>query len=246
MAIYLSRKKGITPTSITPSNSTPAALTSGSAVTPTANGYAIASYSSVTPSNSSPATLTSGNIVKLGGSGKAVSSVANITPTNVIPPSLSSGNIYKPSASGYAVSSYSEAWASDDDPPRLNYENIYCVRSDRGYLYYNKQNPIPDVASPDVNWHGPISAGGTQTISVTKKPRLIFIWSGNSTSGTSPGIGEAGLYDVLDGGYYRQGYYSSGYSNQTTGSNVQSVSSSSVVIENTGSTTRRYQVSIYY
>lgn len=50
MAIYLSRKKGgVTPTSITPSNSSPAALTANSAVTPTANGYAIESYDDIYP-----------------------------------------------------------------------------------------------------------------------------------------------------------------------------------------------------
>ena len=40
---------GTTPTSITPSNSSPAAMSSGGVYQPTANGYAIESYSEITP-----------------------------------------------------------------------------------------------------------------------------------------------------------------------------------------------------
>ena len=93
-----------TPPSITPSNSSPAALTSGSAVTPSANGYAIESYSSVTPSNSSPVTLTSGDIVKLGGNGKAVASVTNVTPSST-PTSVSANDVVKIGGSGVIVDS---------------------------------------------------------------------------------------------------------------------------------------------
>lgn len=60
---------GTTPTSITPSNSSPAAMSSGGVYQPTANGYAIASYDSKTPSDSTPPTVASGDIVKMGGAG---------------------------------------------------------------------------------------------------------------------------------------------------------------------------------
>ena len=60
---------GTTPTSITPSNSSPAAMTSGGVYQPTANGYAIASYDSKTPSDSTPPSVASGDIVKMGGAG---------------------------------------------------------------------------------------------------------------------------------------------------------------------------------
>lgn len=60
---------GSTPTSITPSNSSPAALTANNPVNPTANGYAIESYSSKTPSDSTPPSVSSGDIVKMGGVG---------------------------------------------------------------------------------------------------------------------------------------------------------------------------------
>lgn len=58
--------------SITPSNSSPAAMSSGSNYSPTAAGYAISSYSSVTPT-SSGAAFSSG-MVKMNGNGYAYSS----------------------------------------------------------------------------------------------------------------------------------------------------------------------------
>ena len=57
------------PTSITPSNASPASMTSGNAYQPTANGYAIESYSSVTPSDSSPASVSANEIIKSTASG---------------------------------------------------------------------------------------------------------------------------------------------------------------------------------
>ena len=90
-------------TPITPSNANPVALTSGVAVEPTANGYAIQSYDSVTPS-STPASVASGDIVKIGGSGVIVDSVpspTSVTPSDSTPPQLSQGNIYEPTANGY-------------------------------------------------------------------------------------------------------------------------------------------------
>lgn len=90
-------------TPITPSNANPVALSSGVAVEPTANGYAIESYDSVTPS-STPASVASGDIVKIGGSGVIVDSVpspTSVTPSDSTPPQLSQGNIYEPTANGY-------------------------------------------------------------------------------------------------------------------------------------------------
>lgn len=60
---------GSAPTSITPSNSSPAFMSSGGTYQPTANGYAIESYSSKTPSDSTPPSVSSGDIVKMGGAG---------------------------------------------------------------------------------------------------------------------------------------------------------------------------------
>lgn len=104
---YATASVSVSGTSITPSNSSPASMSSGTLYTPSASGYAISSYSSVTPSNSSPATLSSGSIYKMGGAGKAVASVTSVAPSNTSPASLTSGTVYKPSANGVAISSYS-------------------------------------------------------------------------------------------------------------------------------------------
>lgn len=60
---------GVTPTNITPSNSSPVALTANTPVNPTAAGYAIESYDSKTPDDDTPPTVASGDIVKMGGAG---------------------------------------------------------------------------------------------------------------------------------------------------------------------------------
>ena len=94
-----------TPTSITPSNSSPVALTADTPVNPTASGYAISSYSSITPSDSSPVTLSSGSIYKMSGAGKAVASVTSKTPSDSSPASVSANSIIKPSSAGYLYAS---------------------------------------------------------------------------------------------------------------------------------------------
>jgi len=93
---------GGTLTNLTPSNASPATITSGNDYHATAGGYAIESYNNVTPSNSSPVALTSGDIDKMSGNGYAISSYTSKTPNDSNPPSVSSGNIVKiTSNSGY-------------------------------------------------------------------------------------------------------------------------------------------------
>ena len=93
---------GGTLTNLTPSNASPATITSGTDYHATAGGYAIASYNNVTPSNSSPVALTSGDIDKMGGNGYAIQSYSSKTPDDSNPPSVSSGSIIKVSSySGY-------------------------------------------------------------------------------------------------------------------------------------------------
>ena len=70
----------VIPTSITPSNSSPVSLSSGSAYKPDASGYAISSYSSVSPS-SSPTTLSSDNIYKMSSGGYAINSYSSSSKT---------------------------------------------------------------------------------------------------------------------------------------------------------------------
>lgn len=97
----------ITPTSITPSNSSPVALTANTAVTPTASGYAIASYDSVTPS-STPTSVSTDDIVKIGGSGVVMTAPSSLTPSNSSPATITSGNTYTATANGKAVASVTD------------------------------------------------------------------------------------------------------------------------------------------
>lgn len=69
-------------TNLTPSNSSPAQIASGSDYHATANGYAIASYDSVTPS-STAVSVAADDIVKIGGSGVIVDSIPTPTETTL-------------------------------------------------------------------------------------------------------------------------------------------------------------------
>lgn len=112
---YVDTSGMVTPTSITPSNASPAALTSGSAVNPTANGYAIASYNTVMPSGV-PTSVSSGDIVKISGGFNSVivdkDDMHDIKGSNTSPERLFGGSLAKiwgndPTVvTGYAIASY--------------------------------------------------------------------------------------------------------------------------------------------
>lgn len=112
---YVDTSGMVTPTSITPSNASPAALTSGSAVNPTANGYAIASYNTVMPSGV-PTSVSSGDIVKISGGFNSVivdkDYMHDIKGSNTSPERLYGGSLAKiwgndPTVvTGYAIASY--------------------------------------------------------------------------------------------------------------------------------------------
>ena len=87
-------------TPITPSNANPVALSSGVAVEPTANGYAIQSYDNITPP-SSPQAISSGDILKMIGNGYVIDTYSTATPSDSTPPQLSQGNVYVPNGNGY-------------------------------------------------------------------------------------------------------------------------------------------------
>ena len=87
-------------TPITPSNANPVALSSGVAVEPTANGYAIQSYDNITPP-SSPQAISSGDILKMIGNGYVIDTYSTATPSDSTPPQLSQGGIYIPTSNGY-------------------------------------------------------------------------------------------------------------------------------------------------
>lgn len=158
---------GVTPTPITPSNSSPAALTSGSAVSPTANGYAIESYSTVTPQEGIANQLVSGSLVKMNGSGYGIKDFTQITPSNEVPVFLTSSKFYKPSSSGYAIFSYSNKTPSDSSPASVS-SGAIIKASASGYLYSTIQ---PKVKTGTVT----LSTSGTTTVTCGFEPKYIAL-----------------------------------------------------------------------
>ena len=140
---YAAGGGGATGTPITPSNSSPASMTSGTTYEAQANGYAIASYNSVTPSNSSPVSLSDGSIYKMTGSGKAVASVTDITPSNSSPAAMTSGAVYKAGGGGYAIESYQSKTPTQ---PGTAFNSGMVKMSAAGYAYTDQAeqvNPTP-------------------------------------------------------------------------------------------------------
>ena len=220
MAIYLSRKKGgVTPTSITPSNSSPAALTANTAVTPTANGYAIQSYDSVTPSNSSPVTLTSGDIVKLGGNGYAIESYGNITPSDS-PQTLSSGSIIKLNGSGRIVEDITVISPSDSTPVSMQQYGTYTVDHSsyaiRSYDTITPSNDTPVTLSGGSIYK--MSGGGKAVASVANK---------TPSDSAAPYISSGAIIKAASAGYL---YASSGLGKCKSGTFTMPSSGNTVTV----------------
>ena len=91
------------PTNITPSDSSPVSLSSGSIYKAGGNGYAIESQpTSITPSDNAPIFLSSSGIYKPSTSGYAIkNNPPTKTPSDTSPASVSNGQIIKSSAAGY-------------------------------------------------------------------------------------------------------------------------------------------------
>lgn len=95
----------VIPTSITPSNSSPVSMASGSAYKPSSAGYAIASYDTLTPSNTSPQSVSSGGIYKASAGGYAISSYSSTSKSPSADGTYFSSGWNRMTASGYAYSS---------------------------------------------------------------------------------------------------------------------------------------------
>lgn len=196
---------GVTPTPITPSNSSPAALTSGTAVSPTANGYAIASYSSITPSNSSPAAITNGDIYKAMANGKAISSLSEVAPSNANPPNVHTGDICKiTTRDGYLISTINIVEPSDSNPPLLSNNNSwYRLNGASGYLYSTIQ---PKVATGTFTR----TTSSNNTINCGFAPDMIFLIKGSGTTTTiSAGDFRAAYWNGWSTSYVVDDYRSS-------------------------------------
>lgn len=188
---------GVTPTPITPSNSNPVALTSGSAVTPSANGYAIASYNTKTPSNSSPVALASGEIDKIGGNGYAIESYSSVTPTSVpstqasgfiklngnasivdiinslipyaVPQNVNAGETYHFDSSGVVVDYIGSKTPSDTSPPLIS-QGEPNIPTANGYLYSTVQ---PKVKTGTVT----LSTSSTTKVTLGFRPKYLCAYS---------------------------------------------------------------------
>lgn len=218
-----------TPPSITPSNASPAALTSGSAVTPSANGYAIESYSSITPSNSSPATITSGSIYKASANGKAVASVTDITPTTIDGPvSMSANTVYRPTVGSYAINSYTTVSSSDTNPPNLTTGNMYRIPTTAGaggYLY--KSSGLGKCKAGTFT-----SSTSSQTINLGFQPKYLLVMTDGRTSN---------IYDVsyssTQAVYAATNAYSTNYtiSGNSSNNHISAISSTGFTYNKSGS-----------
>ena len=104
-----------------------------------------------------------------------------------------------------------------------------------------------DFSSPDLTSNFTLSSNGTKTITVTKKPKYILMFSGNYGSSVSPGYGEADFVDVQNSKGQCVRYYTGGASTTSTYTNIfTTISASQVVVKNTGTTYRRFNVAIWY
>jgi hypothetical protein len=232
-----------TPTSITPSNASPVTLTANTAVKPTAAGYAIEFYRSFTPSNNTPIGLTIGDICKINGNGYAIASYSSVTPSNSTPVTLSSGSIYKMSGPGKAVQSVTSKTPSDSNPPSVASGDIVKMGG-AGHLVSSL--PI-NLLAPDKYWQGNISGSGSQSITVTQKPRYVIFTI--AQYGANNGYSGTFIFDAqnITGIYYR--YQSSGYTNGSLDDAsgwLTSVTASSITVKNNMSSTVRGTVIIYY
>ena len=122
-------------TSITPSDSSPVAMSANTGYKPTASGYAISSYSSVTPSNVTPVALYGNNLYKPSGSalseqGYAIESYSSVLPS-YSPTSVSANDIVQIVGSGKIVDTIADLSPSDSNPVALNGQYTYKVEGTR-------------------------------------------------------------------------------------------------------------------
>lgn len=210
MAIYLSRKKGgVTPTSITPSNATPAALTADTPVNPTANGYAIASYSNVTPSNNSPATLNSYNPVIPLGNGYAIENYSNVTPTSS--PSLQQSGFIKLNGNAYVVNNMNNIH------PMSIPQNIYSTNT-----YYCEADGVvvDEITSITPSNSTPVALSANTPVNPTASGYAISSYSSKTPSDSSPAsVSSGAIFKASASGYL---YASSGLVNMVNITNTAS------------------------
>ena len=148
---------GVTPTSITPSNSSPVALTMGNAYEITNNnGYAIKSFTNATPGNTIQQ-LTSGTIYKiLGVDGYMVDEFHPLTPSNSAPDTIIADKPYWSQNGGKAVASCDDKTPSNTSAPSIaSGAVIRNAGNSTGYLVAKS----PVSKTPNDSTHPSVSSG---------------------------------------------------------------------------------------
>lgn len=187
-------------TPITPSNSSPASMTSGTGYKPTANGYAISSYANKTPSDETPASLSSGAIVKMGGAGYAIESYRVINPNDAIPESLYAGEICKVANAGYAIGDVTSVTPSDSTPPSIQIGKIYKSTA-RGQLILGSNTLTPSDSSPASISNGTFYKAGGAGYAIESNPTSL------APSNSSPAsISSGTIYKGNGAGYAIESY----------------------------------------
>lgn len=160
-------------TPITPSNASPVSMSANTGYKPTANGYAIASYSSM-GSSSRPNWLESGDILQSTGDVLALGEDeygGNIVPLNSNPQPLVDGKICEVFGNGYAIESYSSVTPSNSSPVNLLSGYIYKMNGN-GKAIASYSSITPSDSSPVTLSSGSIykmSGAGKAVASVTSK-----------------------------------------------------------------------------
>lgn len=172
-------------TPITPSNANPAPLSSGVAVEPTANGYAIQSYDNITPP-SSPQAISSGDILKMIGNGYVIDAYSTATPSDSTPPQLSQGGIYIPTSNGYLYenqqggSTETVLWTNNSPTSSFSGQTITLSNSLDNYTYVKIKYRISTSVSTESSVIVPVS----EFVRMTQTSNTFKIGTGSFDSST--------------------------------------------------------------
>jgi len=172
-------------TPITPSNANPVALSSGVAVEPTANGYAIQSYDNITPP-SSPQAISSGDILKMIGNGYVIDNYSTATPSDSTPPQLSQGGIYIPTSNGYLYenqqggSTETVLWTNNSPTSTFAGQTITLSDSLDNYTYVKIKYRISTSVSTESSAIVPVS----EFVHMTQTSNTFKIGTGSFNSST--------------------------------------------------------------
>lgn len=202
-----------TPTILTPSNSSPATITSGETYTATANGKAVETVQTITPTYGIEDIVQSGAIIRFGDSGvitKEIPTPSELTPSNSSPATITKNGLYSATGNGYAISSYSSKTPSDTSPASIS-SGAIIKASSAGYLV----KTVSKIGETDDLHYATASAtsSGTVDITVTKKPRYIFLMQSSRTTNYYCNML---IVDTTKNKALRTGYSGSSYTEDAT------------------------------